>query len=42
MTAEPERIEEQLHRSFDGEAWHGPAVLETLVGGRCSAGIAGP
>ena len=32
MTAELERIEEQLRRSFEGEAWHGPAVLETLAG----------
>jgi uncharacterized damage-inducible protein DinB len=29
---ELERIEEQLKRSFEGEAWHGPAVLETLKG----------
>jgi len=32
VTAELERIEEQLRRSFEGEAWHGPAVLETLAG----------
>lgn len=23
-------IQDQLHRSFEGEAWHGPAVLEIL------------
>lgn len=32
MTGELERIEEQLRRSFEGEAWHGPAVLEALAG----------
>jgi uncharacterized damage-inducible protein DinB len=26
------RIVDQLKRAFDGEAWHGPAVLETLEG----------
>ena len=30
MSTELERIEEQLRRSFEGEAWHGPSVLETL------------
>jgi uncharacterized damage-inducible protein DinB len=32
MTREIERLEDQLRRSFDGEAWHGPAVLEALAG----------
>ena len=32
MTSELERIDEQLRRSFEGEAWHGPAVLEALAG----------
>src|SRR5262245_54155923 len=27
-----ERLEEQLRRSFEGEAWHGPSVLESLAG----------
>ena len=27
---EMERIEDQLKRSFQGEAWHGPSVLEAL------------
>ena len=27
---EIERIEDQLRRSFEGEAWHGPSVLEAL------------
>jgi len=29
---EIERIEDQLKRAFEGEAWHGPAVLESLEG----------
>ncbi len=32
MTREIERLEEQLRRSFEGDAWHGPAVLEVLAG----------
>jgi uncharacterized damage-inducible protein DinB len=32
MTRELERIEDQLRLSFEGEAWHGPAVLEVLAG----------
>lgn len=32
MRTELERIEEQLRRSFEGEAWHGPSVLEALDG----------
>jgi uncharacterized damage-inducible protein DinB len=33
MTAlsEPARIADQLRRAFDGDAWHGPAVLELLA-----------
>ncbi len=27
---ETERIEDQLRKSFEGEAWHGPSVLEAL------------
>lgn len=30
MTTEVERLEAQLARSFEGGAWHGPAVLESL------------
>jgi uncharacterized damage-inducible protein DinB len=26
------RLSDQLRRSFEGEAWHGPAVLELLAG----------
>lgn len=29
---EVERIVDQLSRAFSGNAWHGPAVLETLAG----------
>lgn len=29
---EVERISDQLRRAFEGEAWHGPAVREVLVG----------
>jgi uncharacterized damage-inducible protein DinB len=30
MANELERIEDQLKRAFEGEAWHGPSVLEIL------------
>jgi uncharacterized damage-inducible protein DinB len=29
-TSEPGRIAEQLRRAFEGDAWHGPALLELL------------
>jgi uncharacterized damage-inducible protein DinB len=32
MSSELRRIEDQLRRSLEGDAWHGPAVLETLQG----------
>src|SRR4030095_4142185 len=32
MTREIERLQEQVRRSFEGDAWHGPAVLEVLAG----------
>jgi len=32
MSGEIERIEEQLRLSFEGGAWHGPSVLESLDG----------
>ena len=31
-TTEVERIRDQFRRSFDGEAWHGPSVLQLLNG----------
>jgi hypothetical protein len=30
MASEVERIQGELQRAFEGEAWHGPAVLELL------------
>jgi uncharacterized damage-inducible protein DinB len=30
--SETRRIEDQLRRAFEGEAWHGPAVKEVLAG----------
>ena len=30
MSTELQRIEDQLHRAFEGEAWHGPSVREAL------------
>jgi uncharacterized damage-inducible protein DinB len=32
MSREGSRLEEQLRRSLEGEAWHGPSVLELLAG----------
>jgi hypothetical protein len=32
MSEELTRLEEQVRRAFEGEAWHGPAVLETSAG----------
>ena len=32
MQAELSRLDEQLRRALEGEAWHGPSVLETLEG----------
>jgi uncharacterized damage-inducible protein DinB len=32
MQVELNRLEEQLRRAFEGEAWHGQAVLEALEG----------
>ena len=32
MRTELERLEEQLRHSFEGEAWHGPSVMEALDG----------
>lgn len=31
-TTEVERIRDQCRRAFDGEAWHGPSVLQLLNG----------
>ena len=32
MQTELRRLEEQLRRALEGEAWHGPSVLEALEG----------
>ena len=32
VSTELDRLEEQLRRSFDGEAWHGPSLREVLDG----------
>lgn len=32
MSTELTRLEEQLRRTLEGEAWHGPSVLESLAG----------
>jgi uncharacterized damage-inducible protein DinB len=32
LTAKRDRIVDQLERAFEGEAWHGPSVLEALEG----------
>jgi len=32
MTSELGRLDEQLRRVLEGEAWHGPSVLELLAG----------
>ncbi len=32
MTTDVNRLEEQLRRALEGEAWHGPSVLELLAG----------
>ena len=32
MSTEATRIADQLRRAVEGEAWHGPSVLETLSG----------
>ncbi len=32
LTRETQRIEDQLRRALEGEAWHGPSVLESLAG----------
>jgi hypothetical protein len=32
MINEVERIADQLRRAVEGEAWHGPALLELIEG----------
>jgi uncharacterized damage-inducible protein DinB len=42
MTEELTRLEEQVQRVFEGEAWHGPAVLEILADISFEAAVAHP
>jgi uncharacterized damage-inducible protein DinB len=42
MREEVIRLEEQMRRMFEGEAWHGPGVLETLAGVTAEAAAAHP
>jgi uncharacterized damage-inducible protein DinB len=39
---EIERIQDQLKRAFEGNAWHGPSVLELLEGVTASQAAAHP
>jgi uncharacterized damage-inducible protein DinB len=39
---EIERIEDQLKRAFEGDAWHGPGVLEILAGVTAAQAAARP
>ncbi len=39
---EKSRIADQLKRAFEGDAWHGPAVLEVLEGVKASAAASKP
>jgi uncharacterized damage-inducible protein DinB len=42
MASEIGRLEEQLRRAFEGEAWHGPSVLEALEGVSAEQAFAHP
>lgn len=42
MKAELMRLEEQVRRAFESEAWHGPAVLEALEAVDAEAAAAHP
>ena len=42
MATELDRIDEQLRLSFEGDAWHGPAVLHVLDGVGAEAASAHP
>lgn len=42
MSNEVTRIEDQLKRAFEGNAWHGPAVLEVLEGVTAAQAAAKP
>jgi uncharacterized damage-inducible protein DinB len=42
MTTEVDRLEEQLRRALEGEAWHGPSVLELLAGASAAQAASHP
>jgi uncharacterized damage-inducible protein DinB len=42
MSSELRRIGDQLKRALEGDAWHGPAVLETLQGVTAAQAYAHP
>ena len=42
MTTEPNRLEQQLRRVLEGDAWHGPSVLEALAGVSAAQAAAHP
>jgi uncharacterized damage-inducible protein DinB len=42
VTAEVHRLDEQLRRALEGEAWHGPSVLELLAGVSAAQAAAHP
>jgi len=42
MREEVSRLEDQVRRALEGEAWHGPAVLETLASISAEAAAAHP
>ena len=42
MKTEIFRLNDQLKRSFDGEAWHGPALMELLNGVTVAMAVAHP
>ena len=42
MSSEVTRIEDQLKRSFEGGAWHGPSLMEALQGVTAAKAAAKP
>ncbi len=42
MSGETRRLEEQLRRALEGEAWHGPSVLESVAGVSAAQAAAHP
>jgi len=42
MTAEVDRLDDQIRRALEGEAWHGPSILELLAGVSASQAASHP